>query len=209
MKAVIFDMDGVLLDSSDAWLADFNMCLKRFRKRLRLSPEEFKQHVFGTASGEYFRSLGFRDWLQMQRFVRENFHYFKPKVRVEPNADFVLKRLRTEGFKLALVSTTPRSIASDVLEHFKLLGLLDAVVYGDDVQASKPDPSGLLKACALLGVSPRDSLYVGDTLVDIEAARSAGMHVATVVGSLPRDKLSAADFVLGSLVELLSVVEKI
>ncbi len=208
MKAIVFDMDGVLIDSVEAWRSALNLTLKHFRKRLVLSDEEFRGKWFGIDTGTIFRSLGFKEWLQMQKFAYDNFLRFKDKVVVNPNTEFVLKRLHSHGLKLAVFSTTQHAILAELLEHHGLLTFFDVVLGGDDVPTRKPDPSGILKACSLLGVSPKESLYVGDTNSDILAAKAAGIPLAMLSTTIGMDAIRDAQHKLSSLVELLEITEK-
>jgi HAD superfamily hydrolase (TIGR01509 family) len=200
-------MDGVLVDSAAAWCAYYNTALKHFRKKLRLTEEEFRAQAFGRDPADFFASYGFKDALQMRRFVYTNFHHFLDKVKVYPNADFVLSRLKSSGKRLALVSTTPSLIVAELLAKCKLAGYFDVVIGGDEVSKHKPDPEGILKAASLLGVPPRACLYVGDTLPDIEASAAAGTTCVAVAHTLPESELRGARYVIKSLVDLVALVE--
>ncbi len=208
MKAVVFDMDGVIVDTVEAWRSTFNLTLKHFRKRLVIPEEDFKNKVFGVDSGAFFKSIGCKEWAQMRMFNYSNFTRFKDKVTLDENAIFVLKRIRSSGLKTALVTSSPRSIVNALLEHYKLTQFFDTTITGDEVPAKKPDPSGILKACSLLGVSPKDAMYVGDTNSDILAAKAAGIPLAMLSTTIGIDAIHDVQHKLNSLVDILDIVEK-
>jgi phosphoglycolate phosphatase-like HAD superfamily hydrolase len=106
--------------------------------------------------------------------------------------DIALHTLRARGVKLGIMSASRRGSVDPLRQH-GLLDLFDAIVTGEDVGQRKPDPEGLLMCAAGLDVPPGDAAYVGDTPLDIRAARAAGMFsIGVLSGAGDSAILSAA-----------------
>lgn len=173
IKAVLFDMDGVLVDSIEAWFRLFNKTLKHFGKE-EFAREKFLNKVWGgpiERDAEEFFGKPLED---VKKFYFDNFDSFKENLRLFPNTKETLTILKNKKLKLGLVTNTPKKQAYKLINHLKLKEYFDVVVGGDEVEHGKPDPDMILLACRILGVKPRDSIYVGDTNVDIIAGKKAG-----------------------------------
>jgi HAD superfamily hydrolase (TIGR01509 family) len=113
--------------------------------------------------------------------------------------------LHRAGKLLAVCSNKPVAFTRELLDHFRLLPLLGAVLGPEDVACPKPAPDMLVTALARLQVPPEEALYVGDMVVDIETGRAAGVRVWVVpTGSDDQATLVAArpDRVLEGLADL-------
>ncbi|HXW36539.1 MAG TPA: HAD family hydrolase [Nitrososphaerales archaeon] len=111
--------------------------------------------------------------------------------------------------RLAVVTNSGRAAADKMLDRAGIRSLFEFVLTRDDVEEMKPGPAGLVKALGILQVSPSDAVYVGDSLLDILAGKAAGIRVisiATGLYSRERLKSEGAEFVLGSISELPSVL---
>jgi HAD superfamily hydrolase (TIGR01549 family) len=122
-----------------------------------------------------------------------------------PGAEEVLRRLKSRGFRLGLLTNSGRAAASLTLTRWGLQGFFELVLTRDDIEAMKPRPEGLLKAARMLGVQPRHACYVGDSVYDVMAAKAAGMKsIAVATGNYAAERLKdeGADYVIPSLSEL-------
>lgn len=109
-----------------------------------------------------------------------------------PETAGVLAQLRGKGAKLAVISQKTHRRIALFFEANLPAGAVDLIVGGDDVKAGKPDPEGLLFAAKTLGVHSARCLYCGDTVIDAEAARRAGMDFAAVLhGTTPAEAFAA------------------
>lgn len=173
IKAVLFDMDGVLVDSIEAWFRLFNKTLKYFGKE-EFAREKFLNKVWGgpiERDAEEFFGKPLED---VKEFYFDNFDSFKENLRLFPNTKETLTGLKNKKLKLGLVTNTPKNQAYKLINHLKLKDYFDVVIGGDEVEHGKPAPDMILLACRRLGIKPRDSIYVGDTNVDIIAGKKAG-----------------------------------
>lgn len=127
-----------------------------------------------------------------------------------PGAVEILVRLRAAEVKLATLTNSGRAPSDWLLRRHDLLRHFDFTLSRDDVAALKPSPDGLIKAVALMGLPKEEVIYVGDSVIDVRAARGAGIRVASVTtGRYTRERLQdeGTDYIMGSLAELLDLVK--
>ena len=204
-RAVVFDMDGLLLETESLW--------QRAEARLfaRHSAEftfEDKLTVMGTSAaftGEFFaRRLGYPAD-RAASLIREvsdlMLEELQAQVDARPGAAELVKRLRGR-LPLGLASNSPRFLVDAALRSGGFSDAFDVVVSSDDVAHHKPAPDLYLLACERLGVAPADALALEDTASGIAAAKAAGMACFAVPQFAETD-VSAADRVIDSLEELL------
>ncbi len=120
-----------------------------------------------------------------------------------------LQRLRESHLGLAIVTNSGRASSQQLLDRYTLSGLFDCILTRDDVTVMKPDPEGILKAMGVMGLTRVDAIYVGDSAVDIRAARAAGIRIAAVTTgyhSAERLRSEGADYIIGSLRELDGII---
>ena len=175
IEAVLFDLDGVIINSFESWYRAFNAMLKRY-KREEISREDFKAKCWGP---------DLRHNLDAWNLGEEAGLYCIGKqlelvelIELFPNAKEVLSRIKHK-FKVGLVTNTPKKNVSKILEHFQLADLFDVVITGDDVHEGKPNAEMVIEACRRLNVKPENAILVGDTESDFQAGKSAG---CTVIG---------------------------
>jgi len=177
-RAILFDLDGVLVDSKAAWLAALNQ-LRREAGRPDVRPEEFEQ-TWGQSTaddaGRFFGGM-YTEAELSARYEQEFARHLHAVRRIEPDVDRALDRLRKAGFLLAVTTNAPRGTADDMLAVTRLSALFATVVTPDDVAVAKPAPDMLLAACRRLGVPASDAILVGDTIVDAIAGQAAGIPV--------------------------------
>jgi phosphoglycolate phosphatase/AHBA synthesis associated protein len=171
VRAVLFDLDGVLVDSYEAWF----QVLCAVAERGGYPPVTREDFAAGWGQGisadveRFFPDL---DVAELERRYEAEYARQLAHLRFDPHARAVLAELRARGLPTALVTNTPSPMARAVLAQGGLA--LDHVVGGTDVPRGKPAPDMVLRACALVGVAPAGSLLVGDTDYDRLAAEAAG-----------------------------------
>ncbi len=189
-RAVLFDMDGVIFDSERAVLAVW----REIAGELGLDGigEVFIQCV-GTnkrRTEEIFRAAyPALDFAAFDKEVRRRFRarYDGGRLPVKPGTEQILRALRERGVPLALASSTDSAVVRRELAEAGLLSYFDAVIGGDQVHVSKPDPEIFLLAAGALGAEPGDCYVLEDSFNGIRAARAAGMHPVMVPDMLPPD----------------------
>ncbi len=174
MKAVLFDMDGVLLDSFEAWQRLFNATLKHFDKK-EITEERFREGAW--ARGSKVASRDFFDGKDPKAFVDfycKHFKNYKKYIKKMKDVDIVLQKLKEKGLKLAVVSNGFHKLVKMILKTGDLEHYFDLVVGTDEVKNAKPAPDMLLYALKKLRIKPEDAVMIGDTEYDVMAGRSAG-----------------------------------
>lgn len=172
---VLFDLDGVLIDSFEPWFIAFNQTLDHFGLA-KISKEKFRRKFWGPELKINLDRIGLDE--DAVRYCQSQYIGLIDKVKLYQNAKKILETVR-RTYKTGLVTNTPKEGVSKILSHFRLGSYFDGVVTGDDVSVAKPNPEIVIKACGLLGVDPKDAILVGDTKSDVLAGRGAG---CTVVG---------------------------
>jgi phosphoglycolate phosphatase len=208
VRAVLFDFDYTLADSSDAIVECFGAGLAAVDLPA-IAPEQIRRTI-GLPLPEALRTLhGVSDAALAARF-REGFHALAERIMHERTRVFapvaeVTGALRAAGLATAICSTKRRGQIERILARHALLDRFDAIVGGEDVPRHKPAPDALLLALERLGVEPERALYVGDHRVDADAAAGAGVpFVAVLSGPSPQADFAGATVraFLGSVAEL-------
>ena len=172
-KCIIFDCDGVLLDTLEANRHFYNAILERLGYPF-LSETDLKIVHAMTVLEAFNYVLSPVDALKAPEMAREvDRKIYFDKVRVPDYLYELLARLKIR-YKLGIV-TNRDARGVKMLAEFGLLDFFDAIVSSSDVSVPKPNPEGLLKACDLLGSTPAEALYVGDSPSDMQAAQAAGI----------------------------------
>jgi beta-phosphoglucomutase len=204
-RAVIFDMDGVLVDS---YRAHYESWLRMYRELGLDYTEEAFAADFGRTSREIIRRT-FGDDISDTRIRglderKESF--YRDIIRADfpamKGAVELVDSLRADKFLLAIGSSGPAQNIALSLEKLGRADSFSAVVTGSDVARGKPDPQVFQLAAARLGVPGARCVVVEDAPHGVEAARRAGMKCVALTGTATRDQLSGADLVVDHLREL-------
>jgi HAD superfamily hydrolase (TIGR01509 family) len=204
-RAVIFDLDGLLLDTEPGWRRAESELLRRHGDTFTEADAVASLGTpVETVIGRYATRLGMgnegRAQLLGELMELARLEYAGP-IAMRPGAEELLSSLRGR-VRLGIASNTPRELVALALESAALASSFDAVVTADDVPRPKPAPDVYLEACRELGVAPSTAVALEDSAVGISAARLAGLTVIAIPESEVADT-SAADHVAASLVELL------
>jgi sugar-phosphatase len=207
IEAVVFDMDGILLDSEPIWRSVEREVFGRLG--IEVSEEDLIQ-TMGVRVADVVRL-----WHERHPWegpsVREIADEIVSRVRAAIERDGALHesavaaidRFRGHGLRLALASSSPMPLIEAVLELGSLRDRFEAIVTGEDEERGKPDPAVYLTAARALGVEAKRCLAIEDSIAGIRAAKAAGM-VCVAIPERPPDQAGAAgaDLVLGSIEEL-------
>jgi len=208
-RAVIFDMDGLLLDTETLW---HESEVELFRRHGAEFSREDQMQVVGTSFEITARYFAERLGWPLERgveLVDEMIGLMHERVQVQvharPGAIELVEGLRgLDGVQLGLASNSPRFLVDDALATAGLTDAFEAIVTSDDVAHAKPAPDIYLLACQRLGVSPSEALALEDSASGVAAAKAAGLTCIAVPLFVETD-VSAADRVIDSLEELLEM----
>lgn len=184
MKAVIFDMDGVIVDTNPHHRTAWRQYYQRYGKTL--SDEEFVEHVSGKHNSHIVAHLFAGQTLtpdEVLRLSNEKEALFRELYRpdvvpVDGLIDF-LKALKAAGIQTAVATSAPVENLNFVIDALELRPYFNALLNESMVSHPKPDPEIYQKAMAMLGVEPGESVVFEDSMTGIQAAKASG---ATVVG---------------------------
>ncbi|MFU8795675.1 MAG: HAD family hydrolase [Dehalococcoidia bacterium] len=209
IKAIVFDASGTLLDdivtvwraNLDAYAAlgfDGPQTLEDFKPVFRLPITEF--HMANGIPPDLLREVDDR--------FRESYPRYAPDVTVFPEVEDVLRTLKGMGKILGVASNIPRLFLRDHLGKLGIDAYFDVITGQEDCDEQKPSPGPILATAEKLGVSPRQSVYVGDMEEDMIAGRRAEALTAGIVREKsyhPRWRLErqSPDFLISDLSELL------
>ena len=190
VKAVIFDLDGTLIDSIDIYFRIVEIALER----LDLPPVSRTQ-ILAAAESEDFKWE--RVLPRQVRRRRENIideawavineiapRMFADDLEMIPGADAVIHMISAKGLKMGLVTSTQKHYLETKMLPLKnagVGGLLEAIVTSDDVDKRKPAPDPLIMCAQHLRLEPAHCVYVGDTATDMQSGKAAGMQTIGVL----------------------------
>ena len=212
VKAILFDLDGTLIDASAAIIETFNSVMNRFgldpwtNSRITASIGRPLMTLFKEV-GPDCRSFQLQQMLKAyEELAREE----DPRaVRLKPNVRRTLVTLGKNA-QMGVVTSRRRRGARNILRRFELEKYFSAIIGIESVDRPKPDAEPLRLALDLLGVPPEEALMVGDTPDDVRSARNAGVRSAGVTtGHQALSELLAAqpDYIIHDLSELTQLPE--
>ncbi|MGB1109237.1 MAG: HAD family hydrolase [Gammaproteobacteria bacterium] len=190
MQALLFDLDGTLMDTAPDMAAALNRLLAR-RNRPTLPLSRIRPHVSHGSIG--MLRIGFGKGPEEEGFeeLKEEFlaDYAEAlcvQTQLFTGLESVLGHCQDIGLPWGIVTNKPGWLTEPLLEQFALPYEPGCVVCGDTLEHRKPHPAPLLHACRLLGVEPEHAVYIGDDERDMIAARDAGMRgVIALYGYVP------------------------
>ena len=201
-KVVIWDMDGVIVDTAPyhfkAWQYVFQ------KKGVDFTEHDFRR-CFGQRNDTIIRTTLGEDISQSEMDViasekEENYRQrVKHNVMPLPGAIELIKLLREHGFAVALASSAPIENIRLVLRALDTEHIFQVIVFGREVSEGKPSPQGFLLAAEKLAIEPKNCIVIEDAIAGVAAAKRAGMHCIAVTNTHPRESLTEADLVVSTL----------
>jgi beta-phosphoglucomutase family hydrolase len=203
-QGVLWDMDGVLVDTGEAHFASWQQVLAErgvpfnrldFARTFGMNNAGILALLIGEdLSPEELQAIGDRKEVLFRRLVKGN-------ARPLPGVLDWLARLSTLGIRQAIASSAPQQNIDVLVNELGIREYFQAIVSGAKLPG-KPHPDVFLEAAGRIGVAPADCVVVEDAIAGVQAARNAGMRCIAVTTTNSADKLSAADMVVSSLEEL-------
>ncbi len=216
--AVLFDLDGTLIDTAPDFIAVLNRQLLA-HGRQPLAPEKIRASV--SQGSKAVVGLGFADRAApdsaefealRQEFLQSYIRHIADESRLFPGMDALLTGLESRGTPWGIVTNKPSLYTTPLLRELKLDERCKVAICPDMVTHTKPHAEPMFKAAAVLGVKPEHCVYVGDHRRDIEAGRNAGMRTVAAGWGYVLEGESAADWqaditvdTVAELAELLGV----
>ena len=219
-KAVLFDLDGTLIEFKFP-VRESRIAMFDFLRRNGYNVEHFNddmrtQDLIDEAEIQWSRSeklKGLHTFVDLREslfrilddFEFESIGSSKPL----PGCLNTLRKISETGLTMGLVTNSGRAPVISILSDYGFLPYMEVVITRNEMTRMKPSPDGLLEATRLLQLEPSDILYVGDSVLDIEAANRAGIKCASIpTGSYPVESLRkmSPDFIFETMRDLESIL---
>ncbi len=210
IKAVLFDLDGTLVDTEELILASFRYATKTVTGR-DIPDEELRAKIGQPLTVQMW------DWADgsqevhdalFNTYLEHNERVHSQLIKSFPDTISVLDALRAAGLPLGVVTSKRSENALRAMKSTGIDGYFACLVAPDTFPAHKPEPEPVLHGCELLGVAPVECIYIGDSPYDLQAGRGAGcMTVAALWGMFDREALMAEepDYAIESLSGLVPI----
>ncbi|MCD8370764.1 MAG: HAD family phosphatase [Clostridiales bacterium] len=214
LKAVIFDMDGVLIDSEIEYLKR-DLAFAKAR-----NPEVTREDLFGMVGSSRKDA-----WMCMERAVhngqtwqelrdefyreRDGFEAVDYRAIFRREVPGILTELQSMGLRLAVASSTQLVLVEQILAMNEIRSFFELVVSGEVFRRSKPDPEIYLYTCKALGIPTGECLAIEDSTFGVTAASRAGMRIAALVDHRFHFDQSLADWRMESLTEIPSIARQL
>ena len=203
--AVIFDMDGVIIDSNPY----HKISLRQFCEKygFHLSDDELVKQIYGRTNKEWIANLfGKLSKEELSRYGEEKERLFreiyKNDIRALEGLPEFLADLKRINVPIAIGTSAPRSNVDFVLANTQLGEYFDVILDESDVEQGKPNPEIYLKVATRLGFEPSRCIVFEDSLSGVESARRAGAKVVGVATTHSEEELSHTDFIIRDFIGL-------
>ena len=203
IDAVVFDMDGVLLDSEPTWRAVEREIFGGLG--IRVTDDDLRETMGVRIADVVERWHRRHPWAEPSRaevadaVVEGVAHRIEESGTLHPGVLDTIDLLERAGVRLALASSSPMRLIRAVLAMGDLDGRFDVVVTGEDEERGKPDPAVYLSAARALGVDPARCLAIEDSINGVRSAKAAGMVCVAIPAADNEANFGEADLVLDSL----------
>lgn len=210
INVLIFDFDGVIIDSRDDIAGAVEYSLKHFG-RPPLSRDEIISYI-GWGADNLIRSCfkGCDDEVIREAISFYKKYYLDNSVKetklyknVEETLDFF------KGKKIALVTNKPEDISLSILDKLGVADRFNIVIGPESLKKLKPDPEGILKVLDAFGEDPKKTIMIGDTYTDVEAGKAAGTYTCGVtygIGSTEDLLKASPDYIVDDIIKLTDII---
>lgn len=213
LKAVIFDNDGVVVNSEPLIFKAASDVFAKYG--IRLLPEDVQEGIGAGAKymGDPAQKYNLTN-VPLEQLILEREDRFrelaKNNLRPFPGLKPLLDFLKQNHIKTSVASSAIHDV---VLTNLKMAGIgpgiFDNIVDSSAIQNKKPAPDIFLRAADNLGVQPAECIVIEDSLAGVEAARRAGMRVIAFASSFPKQRLKHADFTVEKFEEILEIIKEV
>ncbi|MDR2197545.1 MAG: HAD-IA family hydrolase [Coriobacteriales bacterium] len=192
IDAVLFDLDGTVLDTHDLILTSFRNATGQVLGYI--PPEDMMMDMVGIPLFDQMRHISAAHADELVKVYRaDNLRIHDEMIRSFPGTDEVLAALEAQNLRLAIVTSKRNALAARGLEVFGFDRYFELLIGSDDTDTHKPNPEPLLLAAERLGLAPAKCAYVGDSPYDMQAARAAHMPaIAALWGMFTQQRLLSA-----------------
>ncbi|MEG1554146.1 MAG: HAD family phosphatase [Rikenellaceae bacterium] len=204
-SAVVFDMDGVLVDNTEIHIDAFVIYCKRYGMDMK---REMLRPFFGMGNDDIFPAIFNKKFTPSEIAVmaeEKELIYrdiFASKIKPQNGLIKILEDLKAKGIKMAVGSSAMRKNVDFVLDKCGIGGYFDAISCGDMISKAKPDPEVFVLAASLLGVKTTDCVVIEDAFAGVKAARAIGSRVVVLTTTYPRDQHTDFDVLIDDFTQI-------
>lgn len=208
LKALLFDLDGTLIDSSNLILDAFHHTSQTHN--LPQTKADFFHHLkLGRVKEEIYEEFIDSkdiDHLITTHNIFQNTHL--ERIEIFADVQDVLHTLHEKGFQLGIVTTKGKARVEPLLQMHELAHYFETVITLEDITNPKPHPEPILKALEILKIKPEEAAMIGDSPADIKAGKAAGVKTVAVTYGFYGENIHQLnpDYVIGEIKELITLV---
>lgn len=185
IKAILFDMDGVLIDAKNWHYEALNRALSLFGMEISRYDHLVTYDGLPTLSKLNMLTLERGLPIELHGFInnlKQQYTHDEINIKCKPffTHEYALSRLKAEGFKIAVCSNSVKETITMMMDKSNLSQHLDTIISNQDVKKSKPDPEMYIKCMARLGVTPKETLILEDNDHGIKAALASGAYLMKI-----------------------------
>lgn len=215
IKAVVFDMDGVIFDSEKLYRKHWMITGKKYSipeetmselcNLIAGATKENNEKLMKSRFGQDFDYMEFRG-RTMERMDQDILEH---GLELKAGVKELFAYLKDKGYQIGLATSTARERAEKNLKNAGILDVFDEIVYGGTVPRGKPYPDIYLRACELLGVKPEEAMGIEDSLNGVKASATAGLYTVMVIDLIQptKEAKEQADQIFDSLFDVISLME--
>jgi len=213
VNTVLYDLDGTLVDTNKLIYESWSYTVKTLTGRV-LTDEEIRRTYGEILRDSMIRLMPEIDPEEALEFFRAYQRgIFLERIKLFDGVEETLRILKERGYKNGLVTSRLRASTMNAVRHFNLDVFIDAIVTASDIEVFKPDPAPVYHILDKLGSKPEETVFVGDTIHDIEAGLASGVFTVLVDWShaIPQDErndIPAPDAIIEKMQDLLTLVLK-
>jgi HAD superfamily hydrolase (TIGR01509 family) len=193
IKAVLFDVDGVILDSFEGNLRFFNSVIRNFSKR-PMTRRQYRQLFYVPSDKVFLQNFPEKNMKEMREIIRYGAKVapdFYKYIKVNAGVIYTMEKLKKQGLRMGIVTSRKNM---RILSYFSLDKYFKTKIGYLDVKSHKPFPEPIILALKKTGVKPEEAVYVGDLLSDFQAANKAGLKVIMYRNPKVRGDYNIRDF---------------
>ncbi len=210
-KAVIFDMDGVMIDSEAYYLFAYQFLMEKHNQHIT---RDQLLETAGMAMDEFWQWMVDHWSTPMTIEEMQKLIYQEPMAQLDyedlkmPHLRLVLQELKKEGFKLAIASSSYMDLIEEMMQQLHIKDYFDVVCSGADFKESKPNPEIYIETMARLNVHPNHAYVIEDSIYGIEAGKASQAYVIAKEDKRFKMDQSEADYIASDLLDaLLKIIE--
>lgn len=207
-KAVLFDLDGTILDTNQLIITSYKYTIKKHLDRDLEDAEIVK--YFGEPLRLTLERYDKEKVDEMyQTYVKYNEENHDSMIKAMDYAKETLEEIKRRGLKIGIVTSKRKHMAERGLKYFNLYDMMDAIIAMEDTAIHKPNAEPILEACRRIDVSPNEVLFVGDSHYDIQCGKNAGSKTCLVKYTLLDFNeiiKYEPDYVIESLKDLVEII---